>query len=169
MKKLSILLIALLLVAFTCTGASALLKVSALGAYYSYNGGSLTGYGLQVSLPIIPLLDTNVEAIMCPGTSGGVNYSFMPITLNAEFGIPMTSFYLGGGVGTALFNATGVTIPTPIIYNVHAGYRHNLAPLVSAFIQAGYEVINMTVTTGTLPLPHNLSGFSVKGGIGFGL
>ena len=166
MKKLTVLLVTLLLVSFMATGAFALLKVAALGAMYSYTGGSLTGFGAQVSLPLIPLVDTNLEGVIISGTG----YQIIPVTLNAEFGFPLTPFYVGGGVGTALFSASGATVPTPIIYNIHVGWRKTLAPLTSAFVQAGYEAMSLSLTAGTFPLPSlNLSGISVKAGASFGL
>ena len=66
----------------------------------------------------------------------------------------MTPIYAGGGIGTALFSATGVSIPTILIYNVHVGYRKNLAPLTSVFIQGGYEVINMSITAPSSVVPY---------------
>lgn len=166
MKKFTVWLVALLLVSVMATGAAALLKMAALGAMYSYSGGSMSGIGAQVSLPLIPMVDTNLEGVFVSGTG----YSIIPVTLNADFGFPLTPFYAGVGVGTALFSASGATVPAPIIYNVHAGWKKNLAPLTSAFIQAGYEVMSLSLSAGTFPLSSsNLSGISIKGGVSFGL
>jgi hypothetical protein len=84
--------------------------------------------------------------------------------------VPFTPFYFGGGIGTAMFNASSVTVPAAFTYNLFAGLEKDVAPMVKAFAQAGYEAVNFTTTSGAFPLSTtNLSGFSAKVGVSAGL
>jgi hypothetical protein len=171
MKKTLVVFFAVLLVALFGTASFAILKGSVLGASYAFSGGSLAGGGIQIELPLAPLLETNIEAIICAGRSGSIDYSFIPISLNVDRQVPLTPFYFGGGAGLAMISSSGITVPAAFIYNVHLGYKKSVAPFVEGFATIGYEAVNFaSPTSGTFPLPStNLSGASAKVGISAGL
>lgn len=169
-KRLVVVLVSCLALLVTCSAASALLRGALLVASYSFANETIVGYGAQLEIPVLPLVDTNLEVILCPGRSGGVDYTFIPVSINVKRSIPLTPCYFGGGIGSAIFNASGVTVPAAFTYNVFVGGEKDLAPLVKGFAQAGYESVNFTTTAGTFPLStSSLSGFSAKVGVSAGL
>lgn len=147
--------------------ANALIGVGVLAANYGTAGGNITGYGLEVEVPLIPipLLTTRIEAVMTSGSNGLGTYTVTPILLKGSYKFPLTPIYVGGGVGTALFSQAGYSVPSPMIYEVFIGYEQNIAPLSSVFVQVGSENMQFSYSG----IDQNFSGTCFKGGVRFGL
>jgi len=167
MKKLLLVLGLLVLMG---SASFAMLDVAVEAGQLSINSTSYTGYGLQVGLPIlpIPMVNSRIEVMYFAIDS---NSSFTPISINADYSIPLSPIYVGGGVGYLLYNnsSAGFTAPGALIYNAHVGYQHDLAPLTSAFAQIGYEGGSMTYTIANTSYTLGLNGMSIKGGLRIGL
>lgn len=151
--------------------ANALIGVGVLAANYGTAGGNITGYGVEIQLPFspIPLLTTQVEAVMTSGSNTAGTYNVTPILLKASYKFPFTPIYVGGGVGTALFSQAGYSVPSPMIYDVFIGYEQNFAPLVSGFVQVSSENMEFKYSDGLVDIDQNFSGTCFKGGVRFGL
>ena len=145
--------------------AIALLGVGVKVSYYSYNDNSIAGFGLDVELPFIPIpLITSRLEVDHLARSG---VTLTPILLTGSYKIPLTPVYAGLGLGTVFYSQAGVTVPTTLIYDIFVGYEQAILPMSSGFIQAAYESINFSYN-GT-NIPTNFSGYSVKGGLRFGI
>ncbi|MDI6731053.1 MAG: hypothetical protein QME05_00540 [Candidatus Margulisbacteria bacterium] len=162
---------ACLAVALMVVGGSvdALVSVGALAANYSAPGGNVSGYGLEVEIPLLPLLTTRVDATFASGTNAGGTYNITPVMLNGSYKFPLTPIYVGAGVGTALFTQVGVTVPSTVIYDVFLGYEQGILPMSSVFIQAGSMNMILNYSIGGVTINQNMSGTSVKGGVRFGI
>ncbi len=146
--------------------ANALIGVGVLAANYGTAGGNITGIGLDVEVPLIPLLTTRIEAVMMTSGSNSLGtYTVTPILLKGSYKFPLTPIYVGGGIGTALFSQAGYSVPSPMIYDVFIGYEQNFAPLVSGFVQVGSENMQFSYAG----IEQNFSGTCLKGGVRFGL
>lgn len=164
-KKIMFALFALCLVV---SSAEALLKVGILGAGYNYSGSTVTGYGLEIEAPILPLplITSRLEVAYVPGS----NYSLMPVLITGSYQFPMLPVYAGAGAGVVLYRRTDINIaaPTALNYNFFVGYEQSFMPMSSYFIQAGYEVMKMDN-----PAPGggsvDFTGVSVKGGVRIGI
>ena len=93
MKKL---LLVLGLLVLMSSASFAMLDVAVEAGQLSINSTSYTGYGLQVGLPIlpIPMVDSRIEVMYFSINSSS---SFTPISLNADYSIPLSPIYVGGG------------------------------------------------------------------------
>lgn len=167
MKKIFLIGMALIAMVIPCF---AMIGFSAMGAYYSYEGRSSTGYGFEIELPFlpIPLIESSLQAIHIPVSP---NEYLAPITLNAKFDIPATPFYLGADIGYLVYSKTtaGFTFPGALTYGVLAGYKHNLIPTMDFFAQAGYEIMDVSYKIGTVEFNNKFSGLSLKAGLKWGI
>lgn len=161
MKKIAVL--ACLLLAMV-SSSHALLSVGVAGAYYNYSGNSSFGYGLEVGLPIMPLLDTRLVATWVP--VAGTSNALIPATINAKFGLPGVPVYIDAGVGYLFSSIQGATVTAgSLTYNLSVGYEQNFMPLSKFFIQGGYEGMNIDYGIGS----YNLSGIGARAGLRFAI
>ena len=169
-KRILGLLIGLAVVLVAIGGkADALVSVGALAANYSAPEANVTGYGLDVEVPLLPLITTRLEATFAAGTNAGGTYNLTPVLLNGSYKFPLIPIYVGAGIGTAFFSQSGATIPSPMVYDLFIGYEQNVLPLSSVFIQAGSMNMAFNYTIGAITINQNMCGTSVKGGVRFGI
>lgn len=147
------------------TPAQALLGVGVKGSYYSYSGNSITGFGADIELPFIPIITSRLE-IDSLSASG---FTLMPVLLTGTYKIPLTPVYAGLGLGTVIYSQTGATAPTTMIYDIFVGYEQAIMPMSNVFVQAAYESMNINYSIAGVNFSTNFSGYSVKGGLRFGL
>lgn len=147
----------------------ALIGVGVLGAGYSYSGNTMWGYGLSVDAPIlpIPLVTSRLETIFI--SAGG--FTLMPVNMVGTYNIPLTPVYVGIGAGVLLYSRTdaGFSAPTAINYNIFVGYEQSLMPMMTAFIQGGYDAMKIEYKIATVNFSADYSGIGVKGGIRIGI
>ncbi|OGC03484.1 hypothetical protein A2276_01050 [candidate division WOR-1 bacterium RIFOXYA12_FULL_43_27] len=161
MKKLLVLFCLLLVMA---SSSQALLSMGVSGAYYSYNGNSSFGYGFELGIPTIPLLDTRLVATWVP--VAGTSNALIPTTINAKFGLPGLPVYVDAGIGYLFSSIQGATVTAgSLTYNLSVGYEQNFMPLSKFFIQGGYDGMNIDYGVGS----YNLSGIGARAGLRFSI
>ena len=167
----------------------ALMSASAHMANFSGSSGTKSGYGAELSLPLLPLtlgasyLDhTFLSLPSFTGFSGGnMTGAIIPIYATFKFGVPLIPIFAAveGGytLATAAAGSATLAIPGGFYYAVNGGYSFSPIPALSIWAEAGYSFLVLdlraaiTSAGGSPGSIQNVdySGASWKAGLTIGL
>ncbi len=167
----------------TTSPAHALLDMKALYGSYTGTSGTKSGYGVEMSLPILPVgigamvvEDSVAINFTISGTSftaGTYKGYLAPAYVYFNFGIPFVPVSLKARGGYSLFmptsgpvsNVSSFVLPGGVYYDVVAIYSMPLLPFIGAYAEVGYANLILNVAEGLKTLGASdaqLSGASIQ-------
>lgn len=152
-KKSSVSVFAFVLCLAFSQPAHALLSVGGHFASFTGAGGTKTGTGLELSLPLLPLTlgadilphtYLSIPPISAIGFAGGsMTGMILPVYASFKFGVPLfpVSLALEGGytIGTATSGSSTLPIPGGFYYAIDGVYSMPLFPFLNVYAQVGYS------------------------------